>query len=67
MGLGGHGAEGQHVCQWVITPVHPLQGVRAAQGVISVPKVVCVLGAAAEWDPSSPCFKFSADGLQKVT
>lgn len=38
----------------MITPVHPLQGVRAAQGVISVPKVVCVLGAAAPGAAVSP-------------
>lgn len=34
--------------------MHPLQGVRAAQGVISVPKAVCILGAAAPGTGVSP-------------
>lgn len=50
----GWGAKGQHVCQWLIAPVHPLQGVGAAQGVISVPKAVCILGAAAPGTGVSP-------------
>lgn len=81
VGLGGRGAKGQHVCRWVIAPVHPLQGVRAPQGVILSARSCVRPGssssrhrcepelqdAEAEWDPSSQCLKLSVDGLQKVT